>query len=264
MDEKMTNSCIGALLSIAVLLPATVAWGEETWVDLTHALGSESIFWPTAEPFELRTDAAGITDAGYYYSAYSFTAAEHGGTHIDAPVHFAQGRMSVDQIPLSRLMGEAAVIDVSARTASDRDYQITVADISSWEEEYGPIPTGAILLFRTGFSRFWPDPVKYLGTDQRGQAGVEALHFPGLHPSAAEWLVRTRTVNSVGIDTASIDHGQSRSFGSHVMLMSANIPAFENVANLHRLPATGAWFIALPMKIEGGSGGPVRIVARLP
>ena len=235
-----------------------------TLVDLTHALGEDSVFWPTAAPFQLTTDAEGMTEAGYYYSAYSFAAAEHGGTHIDAPVHFAEGRQSVDQIPLERLVGPAVVIDVTQAALADRDYLVSVADLKAWEARHGRIPEGAIVLLHTGYDRFWPDAEQYLGTALRGAEGVAALHFPGLHPGAARWLVAERPIRSIGIDTASIDYGQSGTYDSHVILMQANIPAFENVANLGQLPATGAEVIALPIKIKGGSGGPLRIIARLP
>ena len=254
-----------ALLMVALFSMAQLAHGEEPrWVDLTHALSSTSVFWPTAKPFQLTADAEGMTDAGYYYSAYSFSAAEHGGTHIDAPVHFARGRQAVHEIPLTRLIGDAVVIDVSAKALEDRDYQIRVADLEAWEETQGPIPAGAIVLLRTGYDRYWPDAAAYLGTAERGEAGVAALHFPGLHADAAQWLIDHRNVASVGIDTASIDYGQSKTFRAHVTLMSANVPAFENVANLGLLPPRGAFVVALPVKIEGGSGGPLRIVARLP
>jgi kynurenine formamidase len=246
------------------LASLTASGGEPIWVDLTHPLSEHSIFWPTAEPFRLTTDAEGMTDAGYYYSAYSFSAAEHGGTHIDAPIHFAEGRMTVDQIPLSRLIGDAVVIDVTDKALDDPDYLISTADIATWEARHGRLPAGAIVLFHTGYSRFWPDALKYLGTAERGQAGAAALHFPGLNRETATWLVQERKVGAVGIDTASIDAGQSKNFAAHVALMSANVPAFENLSGLDQLPPTGAFVVALPIKIEGGSGGPLRIVARMP
>ena len=235
----------------------------ESWIDLTHSLSSEAVFWPTAAPFRLTTDAQGMTEAGYYYSAYSFSAAEHGGTHIDAPVHFAEGRMTVDEIPLTSLIGEAVVIDISSPAGRDRDYQMTVADVQRHESEHGIISEKAIVLIRTDYSRFWPDAKAYLGTALRGEAGVAALHFPGLHPDAARWLVAARRIKAIGIDTASIDFGQSKAYESHVALMQSNIPAFENVTRLDQLPATGAFVVALPTKIQGGSGGPLRIVALL-
>jgi len=158
---------------------------EEQWIDLTHTLSADSVFWPTAEPFQLITEAEGMTDAGYYYSAYRFSAAEHGGTHIDAPIHFAAGKMRVDEIPLQALIGDAVVIDVSRQCQHDRDYQVSVDDFKKWEKDNGRLPNAAIVLIRTGYDRYWPDPALYLGTAERGDAGVAALHFPGLHPDAA-------------------------------------------------------------------------------
>ncbi|GAB4116342.1 MAG: cyclase family protein [Acidobacteriota bacterium] len=233
-------------------------------VDLTHPFDADTIYWPTAEGFRKTTDFEGLTEAGYWYSAYSFCTAEHGGTHLDAPVHFAQGAPAADQVPLDRLLGQAAVVDVVEQAGRDRDYLIQVADFEAWEQQHGRLPEGVILLLRTGFSQYWPDRVRYLGTDRRGPEAVAELHFPGLAPDAARWLVAERSVRAVGIDTASIDYGQSRLFEAHRILFAAEIPVFENVAALDRLPATGAFVIGLPMKIRGGSGGPLRIIAVLP
>jgi len=230
-------------------------------IDLSHAYDAETIYWPTAEPFRLEKDFEGVTEKGYFYAANRFSTAEHGGTHIDAPVHFAEGRHTVDQIPLSQLIGEAVVVDVSGRCAADPDCQVTPDDLQSWERAHGSIPRGAIVLLRTGHGRFWPDRRRYLGTDERGAAAVAKLHFPGLHPDGARWLAGERAPRAVGIDTASIDYGQSSLFESHRALFERNIPALENLANLERLPARGLRLIAQPMKIRGGSGGPLRAVA---
>jgi kynurenine formamidase len=234
-----------------------------TWVDLTHSFDSTTIYWPTAQPFRLQLVSAQRTAAGYYYAANTFAAAEHGGTHLDAPVHFAEGRHAADQIPLAQLMGPAVVIDVAPQAASNRDYRVTPGDLAAWEAVHSPIPAGAIVLIRTGWGSRWPDRARYLGTTKTGPAAVPELHFPGLHPDAARVLVERR-VDAVGIDTPSIDYGQSTTFDSHQTLFGANIPAFENVAELDRLPVTGSFVIALPMLIKGGSGGPLRIVALLP
>ena len=167
----------------------------------------------------------------------------------------------MDQLPIDQLLGAAVVVDVSAGAQKDADYQITVADLKAWEQRHLQIPKGAIVLFHTGFARHWPDAKKYLGTDEKGADAVAKLHFPGLHPDAARWLVTERTIKAVGLDTASIDYGQSTLFESHRILFEKDVPAFENVTALDQLPATGAYIIALPMKIQGGSGGPLRIVA---
>lgn len=231
-------------------------------VDLSHTFDEQTVYWPTAEQtFSLRKDAEGVTEQGYYYAANSFATAEHGGTHIDAPVHFAAGRHTVDQIPPEQLIGRAVVVDVSAKCATDADYQISVGDFAAWEREHGAVPSGAIVLLRTGFGARWPDRRGYMGTDERGTAAVPKLHFPGLHPDAARWLTENRQPRAVGLDTPSIDYGQSTLFESHRVLFDKNVPAFENLANLDQLPAKDFHVVALPMKIRGGSGGPLRAVA---
>ena len=243
---------------------ATNEFPKGQWIDLSHDFSEETIYWVNAEPFKRTTVAEGKTPGGYYYSAYNFSAAEHGGTHIDAPVHFGEGKKSVDQLELGQLISQAVKIDVSAKAASDRDYLITVDDIKNWETANGKLPEWCIVLFQTGFASKWPDKKSYLGTDQKGDTAVKDLHFPGLHPDAAKWLVENRKINAVGIDTASIDYGQSTTFDSHVELMTNNIPAVENVANLDKLPVKGFDIMALPMKIKGGSGAPLRIVGFVP
>lgn len=234
---------------------------EGKWLDLTYDFSSQSLYWPTAETFKFDTAFEGITAGGFYYSAYNFCAAEHGGTHLDAPVHFAKGKWAADEIPIDHLTGEAVVIDVSGKAMKDPDYLISSEDIQSWEKTNGNIPDNSILLFRTGYGIYYPDAKKYLGTDERGAEAVPKLHFPSIHPDAATWLVKNRKIKAVGIDVASVDYGQSKDFRVHQILYGENIPGFENVANLDKLPAKGAYIIALPMKIKGGSGGPLRIIA---
>jgi kynurenine formamidase len=230
-------------------------------VDLSHEYSDQSVFWPTAESFRLEVVAAGMTPQGYYYASNNFSGSEHGGTHLDAPMHFAQGRWSVEQIPLEQLVGPAAVVDVSQASAAEPDYQVTVVDLTAWEQAHGSL-SGTIVLIRTDYSKRWPDAARYLGTAERGEAAVPKLHFPGLHPEAARWLAGTN-VKAVGIDTASIDYGQSSLFETHRLLYDKNIPGLENLTNLDQLPASGASVIALPMKIKGGSGAPLRAVAML-
>ena len=260
--------CLSFLLLMVLIVPVAAQRQAPllppgSVVDLTYAFDASSVYWPTAEGFKLETDFEGDTEKGYFYSAYRYSAAEHGGTHLDSPVHFARGRHTVDEIPLEQLMGSAIVVDVTKQCANNPDYQVSVADLQNWERTNGRIARGTIILLRTGFGKFYPDRKRYLGTDERGAEAVAKLHFPGLHPDAARWLTQNREIKAIGLDTASIDFGQSTLFESHRVLFDKNIPAFENVANLERLPAKGFSVIALPMKIKGGSGGPLRIVAVL-
>jgi len=231
-------------------------------IDLSHDFSNETIYWVTAEEFDLEVVAKGPTEAGFYYSANNFSGAEHGGTHIDAPIHFAENQQSVNEIPLEKLIGKAIKVDVSENALKDRDYLISVEDLKNWETSQNmQIPDGSIVLLETGYSKFYPDKKAYLGTDERGPEAVQLLHFPGLAPEAAQWLVDQRNINAVGLDTPSIDYGQSTEFKSHVILLGKNIPAFENLTNLDQLPFKDFTVIALPMKIKDGSGGPLRIVA---
>ena len=233
-------------------------------IDLTHTFDKDTIYWPTEAGFELQKGPAGVTERGYFYVANRFRSAEHGGTHIDAPIHFAKGGQTVDQIPLENLIGKAIKVNVSSKALDDPDFLISVDDFKNWETtEQMTFPDGSIVLLQTGFSDFYPDKKKYLGTTERGEHAVSQLHFPGLSPEAAQWLVDKRNIKAIGIDTPSIDYGQSKFFKSHVILLSDNIPAFENLNNLEKLPSKDFEIIALPMKIEGGSGAPLRIVALL-
>ncbi len=233
------------------------------WIDLTHAFNEKSNYWPTSETFKKTRVFFGRTPGGWFYSAYNISTAEHGGTHVDSPIHFAQGAITTDKLPIEQLIGPGFVIDVTGQSARNVDYLITINDITNFEAKHGQLPPGAIVLLHTGRAKLYSDPKAYMGTTERGPDAVAKLRFPGLSPLAAALLVKRR-IGAVGIDTPSIDRGQSKDFGAHVRLMTNNIPAFENVGDMSQLPPTGATIIALPMKIEGGSGGPLRIVAHVP
>ncbi|MBM3764729.1 MAG: cyclase family protein [Acidobacteria bacterium] len=249
----------------AVLLLASTAFSQsinpQKLIDLTYTYDSKTVYWPNAKGFEHRKDNWARTPLGYWYAAGGFSTDEHGGTHVDSPIHFAEGKLTLEAIPVEKLTGPAFVVDITSACAANKDYTATRADVEAFEKRHGPIPRGAIVLFKTGWGKYWPDKARYLGSATPGD--VANLHFPGISPPAAEFLVR-RGVVGVGIDTASTDHGPSKRFETHQVLSEANVYGIENVANIDRLPAKGATLIVAPMKIAGGTGGPARILAVLP
>lgn len=243
---------------------ATTVLAGGRWIDLTWNFEESTVYWPTNVPFKHDTVFFGINDKGYFYASFKYSAEEHGGTHFDAPLHFAQGGRSIEQITVEELTGPAVVVDVSGQSAKDRDYLAGVADFKAWEKEHGEIPANSIVLLRSGFGKYWGDREKYTGTLKSGTEGVAALHFPGLAPEAASWLLKERKVKAFGIDTPSIDYGQSKDFMTHRILCGGNVTAYENIARLELLPATGTYLVAAPMKIRGGSGSPLRLLAWVP
>eukprot|EP00923_Selenidium_pygospionis_P023344 GHVN01040638.1.p1 GENE.GHVN01040638.1~~GHVN01040638.1.p1 ORF type:complete len:343 (+),score=29.79 GHVN01040638.1:77-1030(+) len=279
----------------------TVSVEDGKWMDMSYVLDEDTIYWPTAHKFDIESEFYGRTPLGFFYSANHISASEHGGTHIDAPIHFVEGGKSVDEVTLERLTGWAVVIDVSDKALEDPDYLITPEDILKWEKLNGlRLSSDMIVILHTGYGQYWPDPARYLGTAERGSAAVKLLHFPGLSADAAS-LLSQRGIKAVGIDTASIDFGQSTEFEAHSILLKHGIVIFENVANLGRLVCQDIrgvcltrddqsrcvrlksehraleyernepektqkcsavyYFIALPIKIRGGSGAPMRIIA---
>ena len=228
-------------------------------IDLTWPFDERTLYWPSSPSgFELKQISHGRTAGGFFYASNSFCAPEHGGTHLDAPIHFAEGKRTTDEVPIEQLVAPAVVIDVSAKAAANADYRLTAADVRDWEARNGPIAPGTIILLRTGWGARYPDRKAYFGDDRPG--ATDNLHFPSYGEDAARLLVNERRAAALGVDTASIDYGQSRDFIVHQIAAAANVPGLENVANLERMPDRGAWVIALPMKIGGGSGGPVRII----
>ena len=230
-------------------------------VDLTHSFNQTTIYWPTSKSFEMEIVHRGKTKGGYWYEANNFSTAEHGGTHMDAPAHFSEGRWRIDQVPLEKLIAAGVVVDVRSKTKNNPDYRVGKSDFVDWEQQHGKIPEHSIVLLLTGWEQYWPDKKKYLGTDAQGDD--KNLHFPGFAEDAAHFLTKERLVASVGLDTASLDYGQSEDFRAHQIFGAANVPGFENVSNLSKLPAKGFRVIALPMKIGQGSGAPLRIVAEI-
>ena len=253
----------GCIIGILVLPAHALEIDEYQLIDLSHAYSSDSLYWPTSlSKFEKKELSFGQTEGGWFYSAYTICTPEHGGTHLDAPLHFAVDGFPTEKIPLEKLIGNAVVIDISKKAAADRNYVLSASDVLAFEDQYGRINPGDIVLLRTDWSQFWPDAKTYLGDDTPGDASK--LQFPSYGVDAAHLLVEEREVAILGVDTASADFGKSTDFVVHRIAAARNVSNLENLTNLDKLPPIGALVFALPMKIEGGSGGPVRVVALIP
>ena len=250
-------TCLIVLLTLTACTPPTIKV-----VDLTYTFDERTVYWPNNKSFHRENTAHGPNAEGKWYASGAFSASEHGGTHMDAPNHFAESGISLEAIPVDQLLGPAIVIDIREQCSQNSDYELSIEDIEKWEERFGRIEPTTLVLLRTGWEKFWPDPTRYLGSSTPGDPMT--LHFPGFSSEATKFLVHQRNIRGVGIDTASIDPGQSRDFPAHRILSEANRYALENVASLQKVPPRGAMVYALPMKIKGGTGGPVRILAVIP
>lgn len=240
-------------------------------VDLTHTLSPDfpRITLPAetapSAPFRIeeisRYDARG---PAWYWN--NFSCGEHTGTHFDAPAHWISGRnlpdATVDTIPPANFVGAACVIDCVAQAAADPDFLLTRAHVLAWEALNGRIPPRAWVLMRTGWAERAKDPVAFQNFAEDGQ------HTPGPDPECIRFLVEERDVLGFGTETIGTDAGQAAyltpPFPAHYTLHGANRYGLQCLANLHRLPPTGAVVIAAPLKIRRGSGSPTRVVAFVP
>jgi kynurenine formamidase len=234
-------------------------------LDMTFVFDEGAIYWPTAKPFKLTRVAWNVSEGGWWYASNDFAASEHGGTHVDAPIHFAEGGRTIDEIPLEEWIGPAVKIDVVAKCTEDRNYMLQVADIEAWEDQNGRIPTGAWVIMYTGVGTAnYPDRKAVLGTDKAGLEAVLNLRFPGFSPEAVQYLLKEREITGIALDTPSIDYGKSKDFIVHQILFTADKLALENIACLDKLPPTGATLYVIPMLIKDGTGAPARVFAVLP
>ena len=230
-----------------------IATGKTRVIDLSYALSDKLVPWPSdAKAFEAKVNAT-VEKNGYF--TRSFWMLEHYGTHMDAPAHFPPGTTTVDRIPAEKFFGPAVILDVRSESDRDPDYELTLKRIEAWEASHGKIPAGAIVLLRTGWASRWPDVARYRNQDANGK-----MHFPGFSVEAAKALL-ARKVSGLGCDTLSIDPGNSSNFPVHHLVLGAGVYQLENLADLKDLPESGAFLIAAPIKLEGGSGGPVRVFA---
>lgn len=265
MDRFFRNCFFGLLVVFIVGLSLYAHDLKGKLLDMTYPFDEDSIYWPTAKSFKLVKVAWGMSDAGYWYASNEFSASEHGGTHADAPIHFAEKGRTMDEIPLEEWIGPAVKIDVTERCEKNRDYLLSVDDIKNWEKEYGRIPDGAWVIMYTGIdTKYYPDKKKVLGTDKKGEEAIPELSFPGFSPESVEFLIKKRNITGIAIDTPSIDYGKSKDFKVHQILFSADKLALENIANLNKLPPSGAMLYVIPMLIRDGTGAPARVFAILP
>ena len=199
----------------------------------------------------------------YYYRLEGnfFSTAEHGGTHFDAPSHFYEGSWRSHQIPVEHLVGPGVIIDVRQQASEDPDYRVTIGDLKQWERRYGKIPKGAVVIMNSGWDKNYPNKSLTFGSDNPHDQTT--FHFPGFHEEAADWLIHRRNIHVIGVDTPSLDYGQSITRPVHVIMGKENIPGLENVANLDTIPAAGTIIIAGAIKLYDGSGGPARVIAML-
>lgn len=240
-------------------------------IDLTYALNDSTIFWPGGDGFQLCMSCSIDSKFGYDYAAGTFSCAEHGGTHVDAPFHFAKDGRTVDQLPLNELISSCVLIDVARKCLEDSQkcYRLSAADILEHESTHGVIEPASIVLIKTGWHKYWKEGTKaYLGHDEMREGTFDgenhSLAFPGIGKDAAELFVE-RKVAGVGLDTASLDAGDSKDFIAHRILLGNQIYGIENInEGIELIPARGATLMVLPMKISGGSGAPARVVAILP
>jgi kynurenine formamidase len=230
-----------------------ISSGKTRVLDLSYAINDKLVPWPGDEKvFEAKVNAT-VEKNGYF--TRSFWMLEHYGTHLDAPIHFPPGKETVDQIPTKQFFGPAVVLDVRAEAAKDPDYRLPAGRVEEWEQKHGRISEGSIVLLRTGWASRWPDAQKYRNQDAQGK-----MHFPGFSVEAAKLLI-SRKVSGIGCDTLSADYGASEDFAVHHLVLGAGLYHLENLADLSEVPEAGAFLVVAPIKLEGGSGGAVRVFA---
>jgi kynurenine formamidase len=246
-----------------------LAEGSARIVDLTQPLSHRTPVIRLPEPFvntpgfSLR-ELSRYDDRGPAWYWNAFEAGEHVGTHLDAPVHWVSGKDGDDvaQISLTRLVGPAVVIDKSKESAENPDYLLTVDDLREFENRHGPLPDGGWLLYRTGWDARAHDQDAFLNADDTGP------HTPGVDAECARYLAEETPLVGIGVETVGTDAGAAHSFEPafpcHHFVLGAGKYGLTQLANLELLPATGTLLVVAPLKIESGSGSPVRAFAFVP
>jgi kynurenine formamidase len=217
-------------------------------VDLTQPLGPATVLWPGSGPFEAIVEVDHDTHGAY---ARDLALPEHAGTHLDAPLHFARGGASAEELPLASLVRPAVRLDVRGLVDDDARFTLSAAHVELIEAGDGAIPSGSAVLVHTGWDRYARDPGRY------------APDFPGLGEDAARLLV-DRGAAGVGIDTLGIDPGHVQGFPAHRVTLPAGVWHLEGLVGLERVPLRGAWLVAGVLPLVAGSGAPARAFAILP
>jgi kynurenine formamidase len=230
-----------------------IASGKTRIIDLSYSINDKLVAWP-GDPKVFEAKVNGTIEKDGYFTR-SFWMLEHYGTHLDAPAHFPPGKTTVEKIAPEKFFGPAVVLDVRAEAEKNADYQLSPTVIEAWEKRNGRIPPGAIVILRTGWASRWPDVQRYRNTDAKGE-----MHFPGFSVDAAKILLE-RKISGLGCDTLSIDPGNSKDFPVHHLVLGDEVYQLENLRDLSALPEMGAFLVVAPIKLEGGSGGAVRVFA---
>ncbi|XP_055342319.1 isatin hydrolase-like [Paramacrobiotus metropolitanus] len=244
-----------------------IADGTEELLDLSVEFSEDTPYWPTIEKkgqnFKIQETQNGYNqEYNYHFHATVFSSSDHGGTHVDALSHVNRNpvRDDIDQVPLRQFFGTAAVVDIAEKCRSNPDYELSIADVRAHESDHGRLPNGSLLFVYTGWGAKINDKPAFWGTPD--YFNLSQLHYPGVSPAAAEWLVKNRKIKVVGVETGSVDNGQGGlSLQAHAIFLSSGVNIIESVQNLDKLPARGAFVFGLPMKMKGASGSPIRLVA---
>lgn len=253
-------------MSVLGELGAALAAGTVEVVDLTTPLDRDTPILRLPEPFAntvglSMTPVSAYDEAGPGWAWNDLTLGEHAGTHLDAPVHWITGRdgRSVDRIEPARLVGPAAVLDLTAEAEADADALLEPEHLERWEAEHGRFPENCWVLLRTGWSARGDDPERFLNADENG------LHAPGPSVAAAEWLAAHPHVSGFGVETVGIDAGIAGGFvppfPAHHHLLGHDKYGLTSLRRLDRLPVLGAQLVVAPLPVVGGTGSPARVLA---
>lgn len=234
--------------------PNTISYSRV--IDLSHVISVDIPLWPGDPPVELETVAEFDPD-GYYLRRFSI--GEHSATHMNAPNSFHDGAEGIDAYPPESLVVLAVVIDVREQVAADADHAVSLGDVAAWEAEHGPIPAGAIVIAYTGWQAKWSDPTAFFGEDESG-----AMHFPGFAGETTAFLLAERGVAGVGIDTHGVDPGLDEEYATNTLVLAQRGIVLENLTNLDQLPSTGTTLVIGILRLAGGSGSPVSVMAFVP